>query len=448
MNESLGIDFLKLAAVAILVLANAFFVAAEFALVSVRRTRVSELIAQGNARARWVERATQNPDRFIAATQLGITMASLGLGWIGEPALGHLLQPIIRLFPSQLEDEVSRSLSAALAFAIITFLHVVVGELAPKSIALQDPERTSLFVARPTVWTAQLFAPAIWLLNGAGNALLKLLRISPASPHQLAHSIEELKMLVSASAESGVVADDEEEMLHAVFDLGETLVRQVMVPRTEVVAVSVESTIEDLIDVAVRQPHTKMPVYEGNLDHIVGVVHVKDVLRAFHGDHEPMKSVRSIMREAIFVPESARINTLLSRFRARKQQIAIVLDEYGGTGGVVTLEDLLEEIVGEVGDPFDEGPDIQPQPDGTSLLEGLTPLQEVNEHFGLTLRDPHYDTIAGYLLGRLGRMAQIGDTVLVDGVRLRVEALDGQRIARISLVSQRSTPPPQPGTAG
>ena len=448
MNESLGIDFLKLAAVALLVLANAFFVAAEFALVSVRRTRVSELIAQGNARARWVERATQNPDRFIAATQLGITMASLGLGWIGEPALGHLLQPIIRLFPSQLEDEVSRSLSAALAFAIITFLHVVVGELAPKSIALQDAERTSLFVARPTVWTARLFAPAIWLLNGAGNGLLKLLRISPASPHQLAHSIEELKMLVSASAESGVVADDEEEMLHAVFDLGETLVRQVMVPRTEVVAVSAESTIEDLIDVAVRQPHTKMPVYEGNLDHIVGVVHVKDVLRAFHGDREPMKSVRSIMREAIFVPESARINTLLSRFRARKQQIAIVLDEYGGTGGVVTLEDLLEEIVGEVGDPFDEGPDIQPQPDGTSLLEGLTPLQEVNEHFGLSLRDPHYDTIAGYLLGRLGRMAQIGDTVLVDGVRLRVEALDGRRIARISLASQRSTPPPQPGAAG
>jgi CBS domain containing-hemolysin-like protein len=254
-------------------------------------------------------------------------------------------------------------------------------------------------------------------------------------------------MLVSASAESGVVADDEEEMLHAVFDLGETLVRQVMVPRTEVVAVPAESTIKDLIDVAVRQPHTKMPVYEGDLDHIVGVVHVKDVLRAFHGDHRPTESVRAIMREAIFIPESARINALLRRFRARKQQIAIVLDEYGGTGGVVTLEDLLEEIVGEVGDPFAEGPDIQPQPDGTSLIEGLTPIQEVNEHFGLTLRDPHYDTIAGFVLGRLGRMAQIGDVILVDGVRLRVEALDGRRIARISLAIQRSVPPPQTGEA-
>jgi CBS domain containing-hemolysin-like protein len=448
MTDTLWIDLLKLVGVALLVLANAFFVAAEFSLVSVRRTRVSELIAQGNARARWVERAVQNPDRFIAATQLGITVASLALGWLGEPALGHLLQPIIQLFPSQLEEGISHSLSAALAFAVITFLHVVVGELAPKSIALQDAERTSLFVARPIVWTAWLFAPAIWLLNGAGNALLKVLRITPASPHQLAHSVEELKMLVSASAESGVVADDEEEMLHAVFDFGDTLVRQVMVPRTEVVAVPSDSTIEDLIRLAIQQPHTKMPVFEGDLDHIIGVVHLKDVLRAFHGEHKPRQPVRSIMREAIFVPETARINTVLRRFRARHQQMAIVLDEYAGTAGVVTLEDLLEEIVGEVGDPFDEGPDIQPQADGTSLIDGLTTIQEVNEHFGLTLQDPHYDTIAGFFLGRLGRLAQIGDTVVADGVRLRVEALDGRRIARISLAAQRPAPPPESGTAG
>jgi putative hemolysin len=433
MENSFILDLIRLVAVFLLVLANGFFVAAEFALVSIRHTRVAELIAQGNRTARWVKKAIEEPDRFIAATQLGITLASLGLGWIGEPALGHLLQPVIDLFPAEIEVELSHSLSLGIAFALITFLHVVVGELAPKSIALQNPERTALIVAQPTVWTEWVFKPAIWLLNGAGNLLLRILGIKPASAHEMVHSAEELKMLASASAESGIVKDSEEEMIYAVFDFGAMLVRQVMVPRTEMVAVSIDSTVEQILQIAVQHSYTKFPVYEDSLDHVVGVVHLKDLVSASREETQSSLTAQDLMREAIFIPETARLDDLLNRFRARKRHIAIVLDEYGGTAGVVTLEDLLEEIVGEVSDPFDTEPEIQPLPDGSSSIDGLTLIDEVNEHFNLKLSDPHYDTIAGYMLGRLGRMAQVGDVVPIDRAQLRVLAMDGLRIARVSL---------------
>lgn len=438
-------DLLRLVAVMLLVLANAFFVAAEFALVGVRRTRIAELVAKGNVSARSVERAIADPDRFIAATQLGITLASLGLGWIGEPALSHLIEPLINLFPTSIETEVSHSLSAGLAFALITFLHVVIGELAPKSVALQNPERTSLLVARPTLWVEWIFRPAIWVLNGAGNALLRLFKIRPASGHELVHSVEELKMLVSASAGSGVVEDEAEEMLRAVFDFGETLVRLVMIPRTEMIAVPADSTLEEALQVAIEHQYTKLPVYGEDLDQVLGVLNLKDLLNAMNGERKDTKTARDLMREAIFIPETARVGALLKLFRVRQRHIAIVLDEYGGTAGLVTLADLLEEIVGEVGDPFDQEPEVLPLPDGSSLVDGLMPIDDFNERFNLNLQDPYYDTIAGFILGRLGRLAKVGDTIIVEGVKLHVEAMDGLRIARISLgpSSDSSTPPPE-----
>jgi putative hemolysin len=439
MQSEIVLDILRLIALVLLVFANGFFVAAEFALVSIRRTRVAELVAKGNTRARWVQKAIDDPDRFIAATQLGITLASLGLGWIAEPALGNLLEPLIRLFPAEIEQEVAHSLSAGLSFAIITFLHVVVGELAPKSIALQSPERTSLFVAQPTVWTERLFKPIIWALNGTGNALLRWIGVEPAAGHELVHSVEELKMLVRASAQSGVMGDEAEEMLTAVFDFGDLLVRQVMVPRTEMIAVREEARIEEILELAANNPFTKFPVYAENQDQILGIVNIKDLLIAFKGDISEHQTARDLMREAIFIPETAHVNTLLQLFRARQRHIAIVLDEYGGTAGVVTLADLLEEIVGEVSDPYDTERDIQPLPDGSSLVDGLTLIEEVNEHFNLKLDDPNYDTIAGYILGRLERLAKVGDAIQIDGVRLRVEAMDGFRIARVSIT--RAIPP-------
>lgn len=442
MDYDLGNNLVRLLAVALLVFANGFFVAAEFALVSVRRTRIAELLEQGQTSARWVKKAIDDPDRFIAATQLGITLASLGLGWIGEPAFSNLIDPLVEMFPADIETQVSHSISAGLSFAVITFLHVVVGELAPKSIALQSAERTSLVVARPIVWTERIFKPIIWALNGTGNALLRWVGVKPASGHELVHSVEELKMLVSASAESGVVQDGAEEMLHAIFDFGQTLVRHVMVPRTEMVAVPQDIGLESLLELATEQPYSKFPVYSDNLDQILGIVHLKDLLQAATMPVNAPHTAEEIMREAIYVPETARISTLLSLFRSRQQHIAIVLDEYGGTAGVVTLSDLLEEIVGEVNDPFADEPDILALPDGSSLVDGLTPIDEVNEHFNLMLSDPHYDTLAGFILGKLERLAQVGDKVIVDGVRFQVEAMDGLRIARISLSPWPPTPTP------
>jgi CBS domain containing-hemolysin-like protein len=432
------LDFIRILAVIFLVLLNGFFVAAEFALVSVRKTRIAELLAKGDTAARWVQRALEDPDRFIAATQLGITIASLGLGWIGEPALGKLIQPLVELFPLEMQPGLSHTISAAIAFAAITFLHVVVGELAAKSIALQYPERTSLFVAKPTVWAEWVFKPAISVLNGAANRLLRWIGMQPPTGHEMVHSVEELKMLISASAQEGVVENDAQEMVHAVFDLSKALVRQIMTPRTEVIAIPREANLQQIQSTANQNGFSKMPVYEGDLDQVVGVIHVKDVMLAQDRQGAEDLTAGDIARDAVFIPEVARLGTLLQLFRARQRHIAIVLDEYGGTAGLVTLDDVLEEIVGEVGDPFDREPDLQPQADGSVLLDGLMPIEEVNETFGLQLIDPYYDTIAGYMLGHLGRLAKVGDTVEVDGVRLRVEALDGKRVARVWLYPQPS----------
>lgn len=448
MDSSAILDIFKLFLVILLVLANGFFVAAEFSLVSVRRTRVAELVANGHSGAEAIQKAIQNPDRVIAATQLGITIASLGLGWLGEPALAHLLQPVVALFPLSIQSEVSHSISAVIAFVMITFMHVVAGELAPKSIALQDPERTSLVVAGPTLMTERIFKPAIWALNGTGNALLRLVGVEPASGHELVHSVEELKMLVTASAEGGVVEAEESEMLHAVFDFGNLLVRQVMIPRTEIIAVEADTCLEEIIGLVGQSTYTKFPVFEENLDQIVGIVHVKDLLNALQSPDCQDYVARNLAREALFAPETVSVNILLRQFRHNRQHIAIVMDEYGGTAGLVTLEDLLEEIVGEVSDPFDlDNPEIQAQPDGSVLIEGLTLIEDVNQQLGLDLVDPSYDTIAGYVMGKLGRIPRLHDVIERDGVRLQVEAMDGLRIARLSLTRQSGSlyPKPAPG---
>jgi CBS domain containing-hemolysin-like protein len=437
MENSILFDVIGILAIVLFVLFNGFFVAAEFSLVSVRRTRVAELAAKGEAGAEAVQKAIDNPDRVIAATQLGITLSSLALGWIGEPALAHLLEPVVSLFPPIVQSEISHSLSIALAFIAITFLHVVVGELAPKSIALQNPERTSLFVARPTLFTERIFKPAIWALNGAGNALLRLINVQPASGHQLLHSVEELKMLVDASTEGGVVEEGESEMLHAVFDFGELVVRQVMVPRTEVIAVEANTPLQEIIQLATQSTYTKFPVYDQSLDQINGIVHVKDLLKAMHNTECLDCTARGLAREPIFIPETLAVSAMLKLFRSHRQHMAIVLDEFGGTAGLVTLQDLLEEIVGEVNDQFDAGlPGFQVQTDGSYLIDGLTLITDVNEQLGLALQEPYYDTIAGYVMGRLGHIPRLNDEIEGEGVRLRVVEMDRLRVAWVSLTRQ------------
>jgi CBS domain containing-hemolysin-like protein len=328
----------------------------------------------------------------------------------------------------------SHSISAGLAFGMITFLHVVVGELAPKSIALQNPERTSLAIARPTLWSERIFKPFIWVLNGAGNALLRWVGVRPASGHELVHSVEELKMLVTASTEGGVVAPQESEMLHAIFQFGDLLARQVMIPRTEIIAVEADLPLVDIIPLITESTYTKFPVYDDNLDVILGNIHAKDLLRTMQEPGWQESTARSLVREPIFVPETMLVSTLLRQFRDNRQHIAIVLDEFGGTAGLVTLEDLLEEIVGEVSDPFDRvTPEIEKLPDGSILIDGLTLIEDVNNYLSLDLIDPDYDTIAGFTLGRMGYIPNVNDSIECDNVRIEVDSMDGMRIERVKL---------------
>ena len=433
-ESSLTLDLLGLVAVVVLVLLNGFFVAAEFSLVSVRQTRITELVAAGNAKAKTVQEALKNMDRVIAAPQLGITLASLGLGWIGEPALSHLIEPLLDLFPADLRPGLSHSLSSGLAFAIITFLHVVVGELAPKSIALQDPENTSMVVAAPTLWSERLFKPFIWALNGTGNALLRLVGVKPASGHELVHSVEELKMLVTASTKEGVVAEQESELLHAIFDFGDLLVRQVMIPRTEIIAVEAALPLTEILPLITESTYTKIPVYDDDLDNLLGIIHVKDLLRMMQEPDWQNSTVRSLVREPLYVPETLLVSTLLRELRDNRQHIAIILDEFGGTAGLVTLEDILEEIVGEVSDQFDTfTPEIQALEDGSYMIDGMCLMEDVNHALDLDLHDPAYDTIAGYTLGKLGRIPKVKDKIDSEEVTIEVEAMDGMRIDRLRL---------------
>lgn len=425
-----------------LVLLNAFFVATEFALVSVRRSRIEALIEEGNATARVVRSVISNLDRYIAATQLGITVTSLGLGWVGEPALGHLIEPLMErvlepighLLPAgAVQTTSAAAIGGAIGFLIITFMHVVMGELMPKSIALQNPEVTALWVVRPIVLLARVFHLPIRALNGTGNALLRLIGVRPAQGHQLVHSVEELKILIRSSAQSGVLAGGEDDIMEAVFDMGETRARQLMVPRTEIVAFRADTPLAEVIDRVAESNLTKFPVYEEDLDQTIGILHTKDLLRVVR-QNGMEATLRDLVRPALFVPESITISDLLNRFRQERQHLALLLDEYGGTAGLITLEDLLEELVGDVQDAFEpQAAEIEVLPDGSALLSGLTPIEEVNERFGLNLSDPNYETIAGYILGRLDRIAQLGDTVEVDGVELAVAAMDGLRIDRVRL---------------
>jgi putative hemolysin len=433
-------DWLGLVLVIILVLINGFFVAAEFSLVSVRKTRIAERVARGDTSAKAIQKAIEDPDRFIAATQLGITLASLGLGWIGEPALSHLLEPVLAWLPGTIAGAAAHIAAASIiAFVMITGLHVIIGELMPKSMALQRPERTALLVARPTLLVEQLFRPFIWALNGTGNFLLRQLGFNHSGEKERLHSVEELKMLVDASEEGGVLEKQESEMLHAVFDFGDLTAHQVMVPRTEMVTLEVDTPIGDVYDFVAQQHHNKYPVYENDLDHIVGILHVKDLVPAMRLPPDRQPALRQLMREPLMVPDTIGVNMLLARFRQRKQHMAILLDEYGGTAGLVALQDIMEELVGAVNDGFEpDEPEVQKLPDGSLRLDGLLLLTDFNDTFAADLVDPNYETIAGYMMGQLDRIPKAGDEIDVpiddhNLFRLRVDVMDGKRIAWIVL---------------
>jgi CBS domain containing-hemolysin-like protein len=426
-----------------LVFANGFFVAAEFAMVTVRKTRVDQLIAEGNRTARVVRRALGDPDSYIAATQLGITMTSLGLGWIGEPALASAFEPAFAFLGSEAAATTAHSVAVAVAFGIITALHIVFGELAPKTVALQHPERTSLIVARPLELFKRMFWPFIALLNGMGRAVVHSVGLRAPSGHSLVHSEEELKMLVTASQEAGVIEEDEEQMLHRVFGFADLTAGQVMVPRTEMIALPITATPEQLVEAIEQGGHDRFPIYRRDLDDIVGVLQLSDlVLANLRG--RPF-DLASSTREALTVPETMPADTLLNEMRERKTPLAIVIDEYGGTAGLVTFAGLMERIVGSIGEGTNQR--ITVLADGSALVDGLALVTDVNEQFGLHIDENEYNTLGGYVLGRLGRRARVGDRIDVERRSMRVDALDGLRVARV-FVSREKAPPPERDSSG
>jgi CBS domain containing-hemolysin-like protein len=432
----------QIAIVLALVLANGFFVASEFALVSIRRTRIDQLAAEGNASAVVVQRALRDLDRYIAATQVGITIASLMLGGIGEPALHAILHPLFGMIglPEKGNAFTSTAVATGLAYFIMTALHVIVGELMPKSIALQKPETTSLLIGRPMTLIAKIFTPLIWMLNGTGNFLLARIGMNSAGEHGQVHSPEELDLLFTQSHEGGKLSATEREILHRVVKFSDLTAREVMVPRVEMQGLPIEVPRRELVEFVHGSPHTRVPVYHGSLDDIVGIAHLKDLVRfvaalAPNGDPEEKIQLNSLAREAARVPETITIDKMLIEFKRRRQQMAIVIDEYGGTSGLITMGDLLQQVFGEVRDEFDvQELEIHTRDDGRIHLPGKVLIDEVNERFGLGFRDDESDTIAGLVLGILGRPAIVGDEIEINRALLRVEAIDRLRITEISLL--------------
>jgi magnesium and cobalt exporter, CNNM family len=418
---------LELIAVGVLILLNAFFVAAEYGLVTARRTRIIELQHEGNRRARDVLRITSDPPHFIAAMQLGVTLTSLGIGALGEHALSKALDPWI-----------ATALAVAIAYFILTFFHVVIGELVPKSVALAHSEGTALIVSAPVRAFFFVANPFIWVLQRSTDLVLRVLGQEPPGPEDEVHSEAELRMLVSQSTAHGEIEQQEQEMLYKVFDFADKEAADVMVPRPEVVALSIDLPPEQALEAVMDAPYTRYPVYRGNLDEIVGTLHVRDLFHALRELGMDKVVLEDVIRPPYIVPETKDLAALLTEFRRANQHMAIVVDEYGEMEGIVTLEDVLEEIVGEIEDEFDL-PDesIEQIDEDTIRIDGTFPIDDFNERFHTELPDEDYHTIGGFVFGLLGRAPEVGDDVSHDGMRFDVLEVEGSRIEKLAVNFER-----------
>jgi putative hemolysin len=416
--------FLQSVAVLLLVVGNAFFVAAEYALVTARRSRLSEMAAAGNLRARLALRIMDSPVRFIGTVQLGITAFSIALGAVGEPIVEHWIDDPLQ----------STTVAFIIAFAFVTYLHVVLGELAPKALALTRNESTALWVALPIEAVYVVAYPLVWFLQASANAFTRLFGIQPAPAGVIAHTEEDIRLIVAQAEEGGVIEEAEEEMVYKVFDFADKEVHEVMVPRPEVVALSADLPPQEALAAVIDSPYTRYPVYRDSLDDIIGILHVRDLFKALYDHGIENVAVEELVRPAHMVPETKDLAAMLAEFRRTNQHIAIVVDEYGSFHGIVTLEDLLEEIVGEIEDEYDL-PDesIERLEDGRVRVDGTFPIDDFNEQFEQDLPQEDYHTVAGFVFGQLGRAAEAGDEVIHDGLRFSVIEVDGPRIEKLEI---------------
>ena len=423
-------DTFGLSLAVLLVFATGFFVAAEYALVRVRETQLAARAEEGSAAARLAQRMVRNLDRYISATQVGITAASVGLGVVGEPAVFSVVRAVLP--PSdEATAGILHALAFTIAFVIVTFVTIVVGELAPKYIALRAPVRSALLTAFPLFFLTQLLRPFIWAVGGSARHLLRPFGMHTLPSDPAAYSEEELRLTVAAWTRSGVLQESEREILQNVLEFADKLVRQVMAPRTEIVGIEASATARDLVELAARQPFTRYPVFREDIDHVIGIAHLRDVV-GLSADELRTRRVTQLMRPVVAVPETMRLDNALAQMRRQRLQLLLVIDEFGGTAGLVAMEDLLEELVGELHDEFDRGlPQIRSAEDGWFVIDGLLPLSDLRERLAIELEDEPYDTVGGLVFGRLGRVGQLGDSVEVEGVRFEITAMDGKRIAQV-----------------
>jgi CBS domain containing-hemolysin-like protein len=421
---------LSILAVFLLVFANGFFVASEFALVGVRRSRVETLAAEGDKRARRLLRLVDNLNAYISATQLGITIASLALGWIGEPAVASLIeQPL----GGRVSETVLHMIATGIAFSIITFLHIVLGELAPKTLALERAEAVALAISLPMETFYRIFQLPIRVLDWAGTKTVRLVGLHGQADHSSTYTSDELRRLVDISHKSGQLEEEEHELINRVFDFTDSEVREAMVPRTAVLALPITASLQETVEAFANSGYSRLPVYTDQLDNISGVLFLKDILPFVCGQQAGEFKVEHALHPPIYIPATARLGTALEQLQSARTHLAFVVDEHGGIEGIVTLEDLLEEIVGEINDEFDEEVKEQiVEDEGSYVIDGMLAVRDANRKFNLHLpEDAGYTTLAGFLLAKAGRLLRTGEAVEHEGASFIVERVDRRRIRRI-----------------
>lgn len=425
---------INLIVIFLLLFLNGFFVASEFGLVSVRQTKMTQLANEGNKTAALTVKALNKLDKYIAATQLGITIASIGLGWVGEATLAKLILPLFDFLPGISGTVATHSLATAIAFVLITFMHVVIGELMPKSIALQYPEKTTLAVTRPLVFTAKLFTPFIFLLNGLGNWLLKLINIEPAQNHHSVHSEEEIDMIIDESYKGGVLNETESFILKNTLKFTDLTAKQIMVPRCNVVAIPIDATKEEFATLVLDNQYTRYPVFAEDLDNVQGILHVKDMYSCQLKNQNA--EIKDVLRKPLFVPETMTTDSLLEEFKNNRTEIAIVIDEFGGMAGIISLEDVLEEVFGSVQDEFDEEEkDIKKVDENKYIINGLYRVEDFFEFFNLSKEEDEVETIGGLVQKHLCSLGKVNDEIEIDNLKIKVIEIKKRRINKI-LVEQ------------
>lgn len=418
----------QLAVVFFLIFMNGFFVAAEFACVKIRASRVDTLVAEGNGRAKYVKELIEHLDASLSVTQLGITLASLALGWVGEPFVATLILPVTRFFG--LDDVLGHTISVIVGFSIITAMHIILGELTPKSMAIQDVEKIALFVALPLLLFGKIMRPFVWLLNTLANSVIHFLGFRGATESDEAHTEEEIRLLVEESHRQGLIDDTEVDFVDNVFDFTELTVREIMVPRTDMVCIYLGDPFEKNLAVIMEEQLTRYPICREDKDHIIGFLHVKDLLPYLSAGKRPI--LRKLRRKALVVPESMDVSVLLKTMQEEKSQLAVVVDEYGGTAGMVTIEDIVEEIVGDIQDEFDEErPMAEYRGNNVYSVDAKMLLEELDDMLGITIEEDDVDSVGGWLNDALGGDARVGQMTAFLGNRFFVEELDGARITRV-----------------